>query len=61
MSDLTYYQRNQDVILDRAKYYYENNKERLREHAKDKCRNLSEEEKKLKKEYGKSRYHSMSE
>ena len=46
MSDLTYYQRNQDVILDRAKYYYENNKERLREHAKDKCRNLSEEEKK---------------
>ena len=46
MSDLTYYQRNQDVILDRAKYYYENNKERLREHAKDKCRNLSEKEKK---------------
>ena len=46
MSDLTYYQRNQDVILDRTKYYYENNKERLREHAKDKCRNLSEEEKK---------------
>ena len=46
MSDLTYYQRNQDVILGRAKYYYENNKERLREHAKDKCRNLSEEEKK---------------
>ena len=46
MSDLTYYQRNRDVILDRAKYYYENNKERLREHAKDKCRNLSEEEKK---------------
>ena len=46
MSDLTYYQRNRDVILDRAKYYYENDKERLREHAKDKCRNLSEEEKK---------------
>ena len=46
MSDLTYYQRNRDVILDRAKYYYENNKERLREHEKDKCRNLSEEEKK---------------
>ena len=46
MSHLTYYQRNRDVILDRAKYYYENNKETLREHAKDKCRNLSEEEKK---------------
>ena len=28
---LTYYQRNQDVILNRAKDYYENDKERLRE------------------------------
>ena len=31
MSDLTYYQRNRDVILKRAKDYYENDKERLRE------------------------------
>ena len=29
-ADLTYYQRNQDVILNRAKDYYENHKERLR-------------------------------
>ena len=29
--DLTYYQRNRDVILNRAKGYYENDKERLRE------------------------------
>ena len=43
MSDLTYYQRNRDVILNRAKYYYENDKERLRERARDKYRNLSEE------------------
>ena len=42
---LTYYQRNRDVILNRAKYYYENDKERLREQARDKYRNLSEEEK----------------
>ena len=28
--DLTYYQRNRDVILNRAKDYYENDKERLR-------------------------------
>ena len=27
---LTYYQRNRDVILNRAKDYYENDKERLR-------------------------------
>ena len=30
-ADLTYYQRNRDVVLNRAKDYYENDKERLRE------------------------------
>ena len=29
-TNLTYYQQNRDVILNRAKDYYENNKERLR-------------------------------
>ena len=29
MSETTYYQRNRDVILNRAKYYYNNDKERL--------------------------------
>ena len=42
---LTYYQRNRDVILNRAKDYYKNDKERLRKEARDKYRNLSEEEK----------------
>ena len=37
----TYYQKNNEVRLNRAKYYYENDKERLREEARDKCRNLS--------------------
>ena len=31
MSETTYYQRNREVILNRAKDYYENNKELLRE------------------------------
>ena len=44
-ADLIYYQRNRDVILNRAKYFYENDKERLRVQARDKYRNLSEEEK----------------
>ena len=35
-ADLTYYQKKRDVILDRAKDYYENDKERLREQARDK-------------------------
>ena len=29
-ADLTYYQRNRDVVLNKAKGYYKNNKERLR-------------------------------
>ena len=31
MSEATYYQRNKEVILNRAKDYYENNKELSRE------------------------------
>ena len=59
--DLTYYQRNWDIILPRAKDYYENNKERLREQAKNKYRNLPKEEKNKKREYRKSGYLNMSE
>ena len=36
MSNTTYYQRSKDVILERAKDYYESDKERLREKARDK-------------------------
>ena len=35
-TDLTDYQKNQDVILNRAKDYYENDKERLRVQGKNK-------------------------
>ena len=45
MDNTTYYQRNREIILNRAKDYYENDKERLRERARNKCRNLSEENK----------------
>ena len=47
-------------MLNRAKYYYENDKERLREQARNKYGNLSEEDKEKKREYGKNRY-NMSE
>ena len=50
--DSTYYQRNRDVKLNTAKDYYENGLERVREQARHKYRNLSEEEKKKKREYG---------
>ena len=49
------------MILKRAKDYYENNEERLRKHARNKFRNLAEEEKNKKREYGKNRYHNMFE
>ena len=37
------------MILSKAKDYYKNNEERLKEQERNKHRNLSEEEKKLKK------------
>ena len=60
-ADLTYYQKNRNVILNRAKDYYENDKKRLREQARDKYRNLFEEKNKKNPEYGKNRHHKMSE
>ena len=48
-------------MLNRAKDYYKNDKERLKEQARNKYRILSEEGKKKKREYGKNRYHNMSE
>ena len=58
---LTYYQKTRNVMLNIAKEYYGNDKERLREQARDKYRNLSEEEKNKKREYGKNRYLNISE
>ena len=53
---LTYYQKNRDEILNRAKYYQENDKERLREQVRDKHRNLSKEEKNKKRKKQISQY-----
>ena len=61
MSEKTCYQRNRDAVLNRAKDYYENDKERLKEQARDKYRNLSEKEKNKKREYAKNRYHNVPE
>ena len=59
-AELTYYQWNRGVILNRAKDY-ENDTERLRRQARDKSINLPEEENNKKREYGKNRYHNMPE
>ena len=41
----THYERNREIILNRAKEYYKNQKERVREQAWNKHRELSKEEK----------------
>ena len=44
MDNTTYYQINREKLLNKVKDYYQNDKERLREQARSKCRNLSSEE-----------------
>ena len=61
MNHTTYYQSNRDVILNRAKDYYENDEKGLREQAGDNNRNSSEKYKNIKREYGRNRYHNMPE
>ena len=60
MSGTTYYERNRDVILNRPKDFYKNNKELLRERAKNKSRELPEKEKDVKRLYQIDRYHKMT-
>ena len=60
MSGKTYYQRN--MIPNKGKDYYENNKQRLREQVRDKNTEIYLKKKKNKKrEYGKNRYHNIPE
>ena len=61
MSKTTYYQRNREVILNRAKDYYKNNKKLLRE--REQKINIENylKKKNIKRENGKNRYHNMSE
>ena len=56
MSDkTTYYQENREKIINRAKKYYENSKEILREKARNKYKELPNEEKKKKTKYGRNK------
>ena len=50
ITDLTYHQRNRDLILNKAKDYYKNNKERLKEQARDEASEAFLKKKKIKKE-----------
>ena len=39
MNNTTYYQKSKDVLVNKKKGYHKNNKEKLREQARDKYRN----------------------
>ena len=60
MNEATYYQRNRDVILNRAKDYQKNDIERSRD-ARENTEIYLKENKNKKREYGRNRYHNMSE
>ena len=59
MSEKTYYQRNKNVILNRAKNYYENDKDW--ESKQEINTELIWSKKSKKREYGENRHHNMSE
>ena len=59
MKNATYYQRNKEIMLNRRKDYYENDKGRLKKQARDQYKSLSEEDENKKRAYGKNRYHNM--
>ena len=58
---LTYYQKNKELVLNKAKEYYKNNKDRLSKQAREIYAGLSEEEKDKKREFRRNKYHTMSE
>ena len=50
----TYYQKNRDIILKRAKDYYYSNIDTIRKNMRDKYKNLSKEDKEKMKKYQKN-------
>ena len=58
-TQLTYYQKNKDVILNKAKDYYKNNSDKIKKQARHKYNNPEEKIKKI--IYEKNKYHNTSE
>ena len=57
MSETNYYQKNREMILNRAKRYYHDNIEVLSKKARNKYSRLPELEKSRNIEYGRNKYH----
>ena len=58
---LTYYQRNRDQALKKAKEYYYVKKDKINKQLRDKYRNLSEEKKIKRREYEKNWRNNLTE
>ena len=56
-----YYQKNRNMILDKPKEDYENNKDRLSKQARDRYNSLPEEKKDEKREYRRNQHYNMTE
>ena len=56
MRETTYYQRNRETVLNRANDYIKNNKKKLRKKVMNKYRKIFQEEKNVKREYGRNIY-----
>ena len=56
----TTYKKTRDVMLNKSKGYYRNNRELIREPASNKYKLLSEDEKERIREYHRNRYHNMA-
>ena len=60
MTEEMYHQISRETIINRSKTYYNDNNDILKERLRNKCRKFSEKEKNIKTEYGRNRYHNMS-
>ena len=58
---LTYYQSNKDLMLKKTKEYYHANKDKINKRLRDKYKELPEENKIKRREYGKNWRDNMSE
>ena len=55
-----YYQKDWERLLEEAKEYYENHKEKLKQQARNKYNKLPDKKKDKKIKYGRNRYRNMS-
>ena len=53
---LTYYQKNRDTILQKAKEYYEKNKAQKKEYRRNRYHNMTDEERGKVNKYQRNRY-----